>query len=105
MCYLVVIPLARDPEPFYYHAPTPTVTMSWWANQGDLYAEQEQDMVLNVKDMSRKFFCDASGSQRPKNGIGTKARATELTEGNNIFDTDTSCGSSLGRTPTAGEEY
>ena len=106
MCYLVVIPLARDPEPFYYHASiTPTVTMSWWANQGDLYAEQEQDMVLNVKDMSRKFFCDASGSQRPKNGIGTKARATELTEGNNIFDTDTSCSSSLDGTPTASEEY
>merc|ERR1711998_611914 len=96
LLWLVFIPLVTDFQSFY-HSTTPDAVVSWWANQGSLYADQ-------YKATSKpEVYCDTT--RRPVEEVGTKARALEKTYGNNKFDADTSGTSNLDRTPTKSERY
>merc|ERR1711871_11216 len=94
--FLVILPLIADPLSFY-HSNTPTPVVSFWANQGTLYKQQYTDTS------TPSLYCD--DRNRPLNAVGTVARAKERTQGNNKFDSDTSCTTSLERVPTDSERY
>ena len=91
---IILFPFIQDQEIFFMSA-TPTIDLSWYAELGTL--SKTQDLA------STETYC--KNNSRPKNAAGTNARAMEATTGNNIYDTDTSCKSSLTRTPTEAEAY
>lgn len=91
---IIMYPLINDPESFY-QAVTPDIDLSWYASLGNLTDQQDKD--------AKRTFCN--NLTRPDNAAGTVARAKETTYGNNKFDSDTSCTSSLDKPLTEAETF
>ena len=99
--FIIIIPVINNPAEFFIHH-TPTTALSWYAESGNMYKQQDKDQGRGGAT-SKADYCD--DSKRSLLTAGTRARAEETGRGNNKFDTDTSCTTSLDEPPTESEKY